>query len=99
MRINNIKNKELRDSQTLFRKYGITMEQYELMFDYQDGLCAICGQVETRRFKGSISRFAVDHNHKTGEVRGLLCSKCNVCLGYAQDDPKLLLKMINYLKK
>lgn len=57
-------------------RYGITPEQYDQMCDTQKGLCAICGR-PPRRGK----RLAVDHNHITNQVRGLLCGSCNMRLG------------------
>jgi hypothetical protein len=78
----------------LMYKYGITLEEYNRLKEQQGNLCAICG------IDGStIDReFDVDHSHKTGEVRGLLCSKCNKGLGLFNDDINLLEKSINYLK-
>ncbi len=75
----------------LKNRYGITLEQYDEMFEEQDGNCAICGLPELMK------RLSVDHNHNTGEVRGLLCAKCNRFLGFANDDTKLLQNAIEYL--
>jgi len=77
----------------LRRKYGITPEHYEHMLKDQDGLCAICRQTEPR---GS---YRVDHCHKTGKVRGLLCHKCNAGIGMLRDDPEILERGVAYLKK
>jgi len=55
--------------------YGITLDEYDEMFDRQNGCCAICGEPEIGR------RLSVDHNHKTGQVRALLCQGCNASLG------------------
>ena len=74
------------------RVYGITLEKYDSMLADQDGCCAIC---KTETSKG---RFAIDHCHTTGEVRGLLCFDCNTGIGKLQDDPSLLLAAYNYLK-
>jgi hypothetical protein len=79
----------------LKQKYGITPEDYETMLINQSYACAICQERETHR-KGS-SRFAVDHDHITGEVRGLLCDGCNVGLGRFKDDPMLLQSATQYL--
>ena len=57
----------------LQRLYGITLEQYELILEYQGGCCAIC----RRPAETSPTRLNVDHDHKTGVVRGLCCPACN----------------------
>lgn len=79
----------------LKRKFGITIEDYNQMFDDQEGCCAICGKHQSE-FK---TVFAVDHDHETCEVRGLLCSKCNIGIGNLQDNIIILEKAIKYLKK
>jgi hypothetical protein len=79
----------------LKRKYKLTPQQYDLMLSQQGGSCAICGRKQSE-FK---SRFAVDHNHATVKVRGLLCSDCNIAIGLLQDNPLILTKAIEYLTK
>ena len=79
----------------LRRTYGITLDNYNAMYEAQNGLCAICGkpdEVEGRRL-------AVDHNHDTGQVRALLCGNCNRGLGNFQDDTNMLVKATRYLIK
>lgn len=61
----------------LQKKYGITLEDYNKMFAEQNGCCAMCGRHQSE-FKRAL---AVDHNHITGAVRGLLCMRCNTTLG------------------
>lgn len=61
-------------------RYGITSAQYEQMLMAQGGLCAICQQPEVRRMRGKVTRLAVDHDHQSGRVRGLLCALCNATL-------------------
>lgn len=69
--------------------YGITIEHYEDMYSEQEGKCAICGiQQES---------LVVDHDHETGKVRKLLCKKCNLALGYVNDDPRIIENMLYYL--
>lgn len=63
------------------RSYGVTLEQYDQMCEQQGGVCAICGSVDPNG-----RRLAVDHDHKTGKVRGLLCSRCNLGAGFIEDD-------------
>jgi hypothetical protein len=79
-------------------KYGITLEQYNQKVSEQDNKCHICTQTETATLRGKIKRLAVDHCHKTGHVRKLLCDRCNSLLGIANDDLELLQKAINYIK-
>lgn len=80
----------------LEHKFGITLEQYDSMLKDQDFGCAICG---TTDFGKRRKYFHVDHNHKTGKVRGLLCNNCNAMLGMAKDDSNILESGIKYLKK
>lgn len=63
----------------------------------QDGRCAICREEETATARGRVRSLAVDHDHETGAVRGLLCSRCNTALGLFRDNPALLLEAIAYL--
>ncbi len=80
--------------------YGITLAQYEAMLETQKHVCAICGQPETRvRGKRGLTRLAVDHDHVTGKVRGLLCAKCNAGIGHFNDSCLLLAKAIVYLRE
>jgi len=75
------------------RKYGITIDDYNKMLNDQNGVCAICGKTNiTRR------RLAIDHNHKTGKVRGLLCHRCNNAIGLFDENLETLKKAIKYLK-
>lgn len=77
----------------LKRKYNLTVKQYNQMAIDQGGTCAICGKTNANWHK-----LSVDHDHNTGEVRGLLCSKCNHTLGLINEDEKILKAMIEYLK-
>lgn len=74
-----IANRKARRKCSLKKLYGVTLEQYDKMFVAQSGQCAICGQSELGY------RLCVDHNHKTGAVRGLLCHGCNLSLGHLED--------------
>jgi len=73
-------------------RYGITNEEIDLLNKKQENKCKIC----SKEFINEI--FDIDHCHKTGKVRGLLCRKCNYGLGCFEDDVKLLKKVIDYLK-
>jgi hypothetical protein len=86
------------------RKYGLSIEEYEARVDGQGGLCKICRQPETRITRPNAKvplkftpRLAVDHDHRTGKIRGLLCHKCNVGLGNFNDNKELLLAAYKYL--
>ena len=75
------------------RYYGITLEEYEILLTKQNNSCAICNAPTGSNGK----RLSVDHNHQTGEVRGLLCDDCNIGLGKFKDNSNLLAIAINYL--
>lgn len=92
-------NKRTEMHKYLVNKFDITIDDYEKMYSEQNGVCAICGQPEVRRYNGNIINLAVDHCHETGKVRGLLCSMCNLSLGGFNDSLKLLKSAINYLDK
>lgn len=84
----------------LKRDFGITVEQYEALFQAQSGVCAICGKPETRpNPDGTIRRLAVDHCHVTNKVRGLCCSHCNCGLGHFFDNAQMMRKAADYLDK
>lgn len=66
--------------------FGITIEEYKNMLEAQDGVCAICKNPEVVHNKhGTLRSLAVDHDHQTGKVRGLLCHRCNTRLGIVED--------------
>ena len=93
------KNPDKMKSIDLKKNFGISLQDYKYILEKQSNTCAICRLPETsidHRTK-MIRKLAVDHDHFTGEVRGLLCSKCNVGLGQFQDDTELLLSAVAYL--
>lgn len=77
----------------LLRKYGLDEMQYQQMLAAQGGCCAICGGLRGKY------KLAVDHDHTTGVVRGLLCQPCNRALGYFKDSPSVLQAATTYLQK
>ena len=90
------KSKEYR----LMRKYNVTTEEYKKMVLTQENKCAICGNYETSKNKfGQLRELSIDHCHKTGKVRKLLCSNCNSALGMFNDNIEILRNAIDYLKK
>lgn len=81
------------------RRYGITSEKYHELNQQQQQVCAICGLQNEISRHGTRKSLCVDHDHETGEVRGLLCTPCNVALGNLRDSVELLNKAIEYLNK
>lgn len=81
--------------------YDMTLKEYNDLFKKQDEKCLICKLPESRINKntGRIKYLAVDHDHKTGKIRGLLCQSCNLILGYAKDNIEILKEAICYLKE
>lgn len=82
-------------------QYNMTIEDYDKMLMLQGGVCAICRKPETysHYLSKQVRRLSVDHNHITGEVRGLLCHKCNLLIGGAEDSIDILYSTIEYLKE
>lgn len=77
----------------VIKTYGLSVGEYDQRYQAQGGRCAIC-QVAT----GASKRLAVDHNHKTGAVRGLLCGKCNRFIGHLRDSADAFLRAYKYLR-
>lgn len=73
------------------QRYGITRDKWLAMYEAQGGKCRICADAIT------VSRAATDHDHQTGKVRGLLCSRCNSMLGHSRDRKDILESAIRYL--
>jgi hypothetical protein len=76
----------------LRHRYGLSLEDYDRISEEQGHVCATCGGVNA-----SGRRLSVDHCHKTGQIRGLLCQNCNGGLGQLKDDPALVRKALDYL--
>jgi ribosomal protein S14 len=81
------------------KQYSMTIEEFEAMSILQNNQCLICGNENSISRHGTPMKLAVDHNHKTGKVRGLLCTWCNLGLGKFRDDVELLQKAIDYLNE
>lgn len=83
------------------RRFNLTTLEYEAMLDSQDHKCAICKKAETAisHHDGRPKALAVDHDHATGDVRGLLCTRCNRAIGYVDDSIEILRAAIAYLEK
>jgi hypothetical protein len=90
---NRVEHAERRRDYNLKQHFGISSEEYDIMFAAHEGVCAIC-----REKCPTGKRLCVDHNSETGEVRGLLCVKCNRALGGFNEDERRLLAAIAYLR-
>lgn len=91
-------DKEKFRERNLMSYHGITQETYGDMFEIQNGVCSICGltATESSHFREHLS---VDHNHQSMAIRGLLCNRCNLAVGYLKDSVVLALKAACYLLK
>jgi len=83
------KGKAYHKARHLSYTYGLTLLQHDAVLNFQDGLCAVC------KIDPPVD---VDHDHKTNEVRGLLCHKCNVAIGLLRDDPTLMRAAASYVE-
>ncbi len=92
---NTVHGKRVRKRERLHKNFGVTLEQYDLMAQQQNKLCAICGIHQSKLTRA----LAIDHDHHTGKIRGLLCGRCNIGLGYFKDSKENLLNAITYLDK
>ncbi len=88
------RNKEIYRKHALKKKYNISIEEYERLEILQNHLCSICKRPQ----KKSNHELCVDHCHRTGKLRALLCHRCNTCLGLLSDDLDTVRNMISYLE-
>lgn len=88
---NSVKLKTTNRTYRLKKVYGLTLQEYNKKIYDQNGLCAICHRPEFP--------LNIDHNHKTGVVRELLCNRCNIALGQVREDVTILKSAIAYLEK
>lgn len=89
------KKKEKNHEYRIRYDYRMSKEEYDRLLKDQNGECAICGS--NKPYKQDGKKFAIDHNHETGKIRGLLCFNCNAGLGHFKDSASLLQKAIDYL--
>lgn len=81
------------------RRYNLSADDYNLLYEKQKGVCAVCGKPEIAKNVAEIARLlSIDHNHKTGKIRGLLCMSCNVFLGHLEKNSGLISQALAYLK-
>jgi len=84
----------------LMQYYGITIEQYDAMRENQGYACAVCGISETElEVSGKRGRLTVDHNHTTGDIRALLCARCNAALGNLREEPAIMRALARYIEQ
>lgn len=95
----NKKNAERFREYSYREAYGLTLEDYSKMLAAQGGKCAICEQTETATQHGKVKQLSVDHNHKTGQVRDLLCRDCNWAFGHFKENPEVLRQAADYAEK
>jgi hypothetical protein len=95
------KNSDHVRNNALLRNFGITLDEYNSILLKQNSVCALCERPEVAidNRTGKIKNLSVDHDHKTGKVRGLLCHEYNTGIGKLQEDPLLLLKASKYVVK
>lgn len=91
------KLREINRNWTLRNVYGITPEQFDVMYQGQGGKCAICLRELQLNVRG-YNELHVDHDHSTGYVRGLLCSRCNLAIGQFEDNVTFLQSAVLYLQ-
>lgn len=92
IKCNNRTNSDKLTNKRLMQTYGITLEQYRKMCEGQNNVCLICG-------KENWQALIIDHSHTTGIVRGLLCHRCNLGIGYYDGDINKLERVIKYLRE
>jgi hypothetical protein len=80
-----------------YRKFGLRPEAYKRMLHEQREVCAICGRPERVKRGGRVLSLAVDHDHKTGRIRGLLCQECNRGLGIFEKHDSGLRELVRYI--
>lgn len=88
---------EQKRAQDLWKNYRMTLDDFERLLVEQQGVCMICQQTPNRDKDKPARGWHVDHDHKTGTVRGILCGMCNVGIGCFKDSPEILSSAIRYL--
>ena len=96
-------NHRSRENQQLYnrrgklkRQYQLSLEEYDALLSQQNNCCAVC---KTKEPGGNSPHFKIDHDHRTGLIRGLLCNRCNSGLGHFRDNPVTLHAAAEYLRQ
>lgn len=79
--------------------FGLTPASYTAISAAQNDCCAACGWPERQRQRGKLQKLAIDHDHETGNIRALLCRRCNTTLGQVEEDQRVLTALIGYLNE
>ncbi len=87
-----------RTAYTRKHRLGVDAEAYAALLALQAGVCAICLQPETALLRGKPKALAVDHDHATGQIRGLLCQRCNLAIGNLDDNADRARALAHYLE-
>ena len=87
-----LRRKAANHEKRVIQTYGLQKGEYAQLYEFQGGHCALC-----RRATGASRKLSVDHDHATGDVRGLLCRPCNTMLGHGRDSHKFFLRCVAYL--
>lgn len=100
-RVYNTENKKFTPLEThrrshVKRRYGISYDVCKELFTKQNGKCAICNE---KKEDINMNGLHIDHNHKTGKIRELLCRRCNIVLGHIENNLDLLKSMLDYIEK
>ena len=95
VKANPIKARQYKRKTSLKTKFGLSLEGFEKLFNMHKGKCWVCNGPPTGRWK----RLHVDHCHKTGKVRGLLCHNCNTALGHLRDSTKIIKSLLKYIRR
>lgn len=90
---------KLERKNSIKRQYGISLAEYDKMYQAQHGLCACCGQPELSRRRNNLRSLSVDHDHVTGQVRQLLCHRCNLVVGLVNENPDMCELLRAYILK
>jgi hypothetical protein len=93
------KRREIRRAAQRLLRYGMTKQQHADMLEKQGGLCAVCKRAETKVLLGRVTGLCVDHDHNTGVVRGLLCSRCNIAVGMLDEDVERAKQLARYMRR
>jgi hypothetical protein len=88
-----LQHPQARRTEHLKKSFGLTVKAYDILFAAQNGACAVCQRAPCG------TRLAVDHNHSTNKIRGLLCLACNTAIGSLNEDTARLARAIDYLNR